>query len=237
MAEAPQALETRQRTVRLMARALGRNGLSGPFGHCSVRLDADHFLVCASRPMAMIAPGEAGTVVPVRGPLPEGVLGEVRIHQQVYQRRPEIGAVCRFLSPQIMALAALGLTPQARHGFGSYVAPAVPFWTDPQLVRNDTAAEGVAELMGNAPALVLNINGAVTAAPTPAQALGLAWLLEDSARVELTVRSIAPDAAPLATDQARQRATWSGGIAERLWDYLTRDDPEGPFMPPSMPPT
>ena len=60
-----------QRTLRRMARALGRNGLSGPFGHCSLRLDADHFLVCAPRPMALIAADEPGTVVPVAGPLPD----------------------------------------------------------------------------------------------------------------------------------------------------------------------
>ena len=218
--------EADQRTVRLMARALARNGLSGPFGHCSLRLDQEHFLVCAPRPMGMIAPGEAGTVVAIDGPLPAGVLGEVRIHQQVYRRRPEAQALCRFLSPQIMALAALGKVPQARHGFGSYFAPQPPFWPDPQLVRNDEAAQGVAQLLGDAPALVLNVNGAITVGETPAQALGLAWLLEDAARVELIALAAAPAAPPLPLDQARQRATWQGGIAERLWEYLTRDDAE-----------
>lgn len=221
-----QVAEETQLNLRRMARALGRNGLSGPFGHCSLRLDADHFIVCAPRPMALIKPGEAGTVVAIDGLLPAGVLGEVRIHQQLYRRRPDIGAICRFLSPQIMALAALGRVPRPRHGFGAYFSPAVPFWPDPQLVRNDEAANGVADLMGNAPAMVLNINGAVTAAPTAAQALGLAWFLEDAARVELAHLATASDAPPLAHEQALQRATWQGGIAERLWEYLTRDDPE-----------
>ena len=52
--------------VRVAARALARAGLVHAYGHCSARLDAGHFLVCAARPMGLIEPGEAGTVVPVK---------------------------------------------------------------------------------------------------------------------------------------------------------------------------
>jgi len=221
-------MEEQQIVVRKMARALARGGLVGPYGHCSVRLDAGHFLVCAARPMGMILPGEPGTVVPVEGPLPEGVLGEVRMHQQIYKRRGEVGAICRFLSPSVMALAALGLTPRARHGFGAYFHPQVPFWSDPGLIRNEPAAVGVAETMGNAPAVVVNINGAVTAGESPEQALTLAWFLEDAARVELAALSagLADKPTQMNDEQARARATWQGRIAERMWDYLTDGDPE-----------
>lgn len=181
--------EKQQRLVRQLARALGRNGLTGPFGHCSVRLDDEHFLVCAARPMAIIGADEPGTPVPVAGALPPGVLGEVRIHQQVYMRRPEIEAVCRFISPQITALAAIGRSPLPRHGFGAYFAPEVPFWTNSALVRDDGSAAAVAAMMGHAPAIVLNVNGAVTVGETPEQALALAWFLEDAARVELATLS------------------------------------------------
>lgn len=217
-----------QRVVRLMARALGRNGLSGPFGHCSLRLDAERFVVCAPRPMALVGAGEPGSVVPIDGPLPDGVLGEVRLHQQVYSRRADVHAVCRFISPNVTALAAMGRTPRPRHGNGAYFAPAVPFWTNSALVRDDAAAAAVATLMDHAPAIVLNVNGAVTAGSTPEQALALAWFLEDAARVELAVLAAGlADSAPLIVGEAaRLRATWQGRIAERVWEYLTRDDPE-----------
>lgn len=222
---APQAAEL---TVRRMARALGNNGLSGPFGHCSLRLDTDHLLVCAARPMAMVGVGEAGTVVPVKGALPAGVLGEVRLHQQIYRRRPDVQAICRFIPPQITALAALGRVPRARHGFGSYFQAGVPLWPDAVLVRNDSAAEQVAALLGPHPALVLNVNGAVTVAETPERAVALAWFLEDAARVELAALSsgLADTAPVLGTEVAAQRATWDGRIAERVWEYLLRNDPE-----------
>ncbi|MFM7567948.1 MAG: class II aldolase/adducin family protein [Betaproteobacteria bacterium] len=221
-------MEQQQIIVRKMARAMAKAGLVNAYGHCSVRLTDTTFLVCAPKPMGLIQPGEAGTVVPTEGALPEGVLGEVRMHQQIYQLRPEVNAVCRFLSPNIMALASLGLTPRPRHGFGAYFHPLVPFWSDPGLIRNDPAAIGVAKTMGGAPAVVVNINGAVTAGETPEQALTLAWFLEDAARVELVALSagLADKPTQMNDEQAKARATWRGRIAERMWECLTADDPE-----------
>ncbi len=221
-------MERKQVIVRKMARALARGGLVNAYGHCSVRLDETSFLVCAAKPMGMIKAGDAGAVVPVAGALPEGVLGEVRIHQQIYQLRQDVNAVARFLSPNVLALAALGLTPRARHGFGSYFYPQVPFWADPGLVRNDAAALGVAQAMGRAPAVVVAINGAVTAGESPQQALTLAWFLEDSARVELAALAagLADKAPRMSEEQAKNRATWQGRIAERMWDHLSAGDPE-----------
>jgi HCOMODA/2-hydroxy-3-carboxy-muconic semialdehyde decarboxylase len=167
-------------------------------------------------------------VVPVNGALPAGVLGEVRLHQQIYRRRPDVQAICRFIPPQITALAALGRVPRARHGFGSYFQAGVPLWPDAALVRNDTAAEQVAALLGPHPGLVLNVNGAVTVAETPERAVALAWFLEDAARVELAALSagLADTGPVLAGDVAAERATWNGRIAERVWEFLLRNDPE-----------
>jgi HCOMODA/2-hydroxy-3-carboxy-muconic semialdehyde decarboxylase len=214
-----------QRTVRLAARALARAGLVHAFGHCSVRLDAKTFLVCAARPMGLIEDGDGGTVVGVDGALPAGVLGEVRMHQQIYRRRPDVGAICRFLSPHVMTLAAMGQTPRARHGFGAYFHPQPPMWQDPQLVRNDSSARAVAETLGSAPAIVVGVNGAVTAATDMPRALALAWFLEDAARVELAVRAAGGEAHASFADAeaARQRATWEGRIAERMWEVLTHE--------------
>ena len=221
-------MEQQQIIVRKMARALARGGLVNAFGHCSVRLDEKSFLVCAAKPMGTIKPGDPGTVVPTEGALPEGVLGEVRMHQQVYKRRGDVKAICRFISPNVVALAALGLTPKARHGQGAHFYPQVPFWPDPALIRNDPAAAGVAETMGKAPAVVVSVNGAVTGAETPQQAVTLACFLEDAARVELAALNagLADKAPRMSEEQARNRATWQGRIAERMWDYLTDGDPE-----------
>lgn len=228
MSAQPAASALQQREVRMAARALSRAGLAHAYGHCSLRLDADHFLVCAAKPMGLILPDDAGTVVPVRGELPEGVLGEVRIHQQIYQRRADIGAVIRSMPPQLMALSCAGLTPQPRHGMGTYFQPGIPLWDDVQLLRTDEQASALGELFGQGKALAMRGNGAIVAGDSLIEALTLTWYLEDAARIELTLRSAGLEQGRPALDAqtCAQRATRNGRIYERMWDYLTVGDPE-----------
>lgn len=217
-------------TVRLAARALARAGLVHAYGHCSVRLDAERFLVCPPEPMGLIPPGAACVEVPVTGPLPEGVLGEVRLHQRIYASRPEAGGVVRFMGPNAMALAALGTVPAIRHGFGTYFVPAVGLWGDPQLIRDDARADGAIAAMGSSAGLLMRGNGAVTAGESLREATVFAWYLEDMCRIELAVRAAGlADAPAIPRDEAETRATRAGRIIERMWDHLTAGDPEKPI--------
>ena len=221
-------LQTRQILVRKAARAIGRAGLAHAYGHCSSRIDAGHFLVCAPEPMGLISPGLDGTIVPVEGALPDGVLGEVRIHQQIYRRRPDIGGICRTMPPNAMALAALGRVPKVRHGFGSYFSPGAALWNDPQLLRGDEPAARLAETFGAGRAILMRGNGAVTGAQTLERAVVLTWYLEDACRIELeALRCGQAESAPtLSHEEALARATDKGRIFERMWDFLTHGDPE-----------
>lgn len=220
--------EALARTVRIAARALGRAGLVHAYGHCSARIDADRFLVAPSKPLGLVRPGEPCTVVPVDGPLPDGVLGEVRLHQRIYAQRPGLGGVIRFMSPHAMALAALGRVPAIRHGFGAYFAPRVGLWDDPQLVRDDTKAQGAIAAMGESRGLLMRGNGAVVAGDSLEEALGLAFYLEDACRIELAaLASGLADAPVMGLEAAAERATRAGRLFERMWDYLTEGDPEG----------
>lgn len=228
MSTIPDATPAQQRRLRIAARALARAGLVHAYGHCSLRLDAGHFLVCAPKPMALITADDAGVVVPVDGPLPDGVLGEVRIHQHIYRNRPETGSVMRSMPQTVMSLSTARCTPQRRHGMGAYFPAPVPLWDDPQLIRSDEQAAGVARTLGDGNVVVMRGNGAVIAAPTLEKALVLTWYLEDAARVELQVRSAGLAGAGVVLDDAEAalRATDAGRIFERMWDYLTAGDPE-----------
>jgi HCOMODA/2-hydroxy-3-carboxy-muconic semialdehyde decarboxylase len=212
-----------QRLVQQGARALGRAGLVHAYGHCSLRLDESRFLVCAARPLELV--GEAsGTVCPVSGPLPDGVLGEVRVHQQVYARRSEVAAVCRIMPPALMAMSTQGMVPRPRHGIGAYF-DTLPLWPDPRLLRDDKAASGVAEMLGKSLAIVLRGNGAVVVGETMQQAVTLAWFLEDAARIERDIRAMGfdPERGLLDASETADRQVWSGQVAERMWDWLARD--------------
>lgn len=222
----PKASPEIESLVRVAARALGSNGLAHAYGHCSQRLDEEHFLVCAPRPMGLLAPEEPGTVVPIAGTLPPGVLGEVSIHQQIYATRPDIGGVCRTMPPTVMALSVLGKTPRPRHGIGSYFSPEVPLWADVQLVRTPEQAKAVCETMGNSCALVMQGNGVITIGSDLRVATVLNWYIEDAARIEVQVLNSGCKGILLDEGQARQRAIRSGEIFERMWQYMTFGDPE-----------
>jgi len=223
----PQLADAQHR-VRLAARALSRHGLVHAYGHCSERLDAEHFLVCAAKPMGLIAAGESGVIVPVSGSLPEGVLGEVRIHQQIYQRRPEARAVVRSMPRSVMTLGTARRTPRPRHGFGAYFGAGVALWDDPQLVRSDAGAAALAVELGALNALVMRGNGAVVAADSLLKAVVLTWYLEDAARLELDVLAAGLEGESVLLDEqaCTERATSTGLIYERMWDHLTAGDAE-----------
>ncbi len=212
-----------QQLVQRAARALGRAGLVHAYGHCSLRLDENRFLVCAARPLELV--GEAqGTTCPISGPLPDGVLGEVRVHQQIYARRRDVAAVCRIMPPVVMALSTQGVVPQPRHGIGAYF-DRLPLWPDPRLLRDDTAAAGLAEMLGDASAIVMRGNGAVVVGDTLQKAVTLAWFLEDAARIERDIRAMGLDPAQglLDASETADRQVWGGQVAERMWDWLARN--------------
>jgi HCOMODA/2-hydroxy-3-carboxy-muconic semialdehyde decarboxylase len=218
----------KQLLVRRAGRALARCGLVNAYGHCSVRIDDSSFLVSAPKPLGLLLPSDLGSVVNVEGPLPQNVLGEVRAHQQIYKRRPDVGGICRIMPPNIASVAALGRTPEVRHGFGSYFWPRAPFYNDSGLLRSDERASALAETLGAARAVIMKGNGAVVAGETLEEAVVLAWYLEDAARVELDVMKTGIAGADMIYIQreSEERATFVGRPVERMWDFLTAGDME-----------
>ena len=223
-----EALEITQRRVRLAARALGRHNLVHAFGHVSARLDNESFLVCAPRPMGMIDAGEDGTIVPIVGALPEGVLGEVRCHQRIYAIRPDVNGISRVFPRNVLTLSSMRMTPKARIGFGTYFHPQPPLWDDPLLIRSDEPAIAFAKTLGDARAIVMRGNGAVCVGPTVEESVVMAFFLEEAAGTELDVLATgrAEESVRYTDEQAAVRATGTGRIYERLWEYMTAGDPE-----------
>ena len=211
--------------VQVAARAIGRAGLAHAYGHCSARLDEHRFMVSPAKPMGLVTVEDEPVIVPVREALPAGTLGEVRLHQQIYLRRPDVRGIVRYQSPRLMSLSSMGRTPLARHGFGSYFAPQAPLWPDTRLVRDDDRAAAAADLLGQARAIVLRGNGAVAVGASLQEACVMAWYLEDAARVELDVLATGLTGLVMDDEEAAARATTQGLIIERMWEWLTAGDP------------
>ena len=209
--------------VRLAARALARHGLVHAYGHVSARVDADRFVVTPAHPLVRVTLSTPLVACSVDRELPTGALPEVRMHQEIYRARPDVGGICRFQSPKVLALSALRRTPRALHGLGAYFAPQPRLWDDPLLVRDQERAAAVATLLGTARAIVLRGNGAITVGETPREAACHAYFLEDAAALELAVLG---EAATVYTDdQAARRANAADKqLYARMWDFLLGDD-------------
>uniref|UniRef100_A0A653BCZ6 Aldolase n=1 Tax=Ectopseudomonas oleovorans TaxID=301 RepID=A0A653BCZ6_ECTOL len=75
-------------------------------------------------------------------------------------------------------------------------------------------------------ALAMRGNGAIVVGDSLTEALTLTWYLEDAARIELQLHSagLAERGTLLDANACEQRATRSGRIYERMWEYLTAGD-------------
>lgn len=217
-----------ERRLRIAGRTISRAGLAHAYGHCSLRLDDRHFLVSPSKPLGLSREGDHCHVLHVDEPIPAHVLGEVRIHREIYRRRPDVGGIVRAMPPHVMTLGACGLLPLPRHGFGAYFDNALELWDDPQLLREDDAAAALAVQLGGGRAILMRGNGCVVTGDTIEQAIVLTWYLEDMSRIEIGARALAcPYAKILTTAECQQRATWAGAICERMFQHLSHGDIEG----------
>ncbi|HEY0250774.1 MAG TPA: class II aldolase/adducin family protein [Kofleriaceae bacterium] len=207
--------------VILAARALSRHGLVHAYGHVSARVDANTFIVTGPHPLR----NAKDVITCTLTELAPGALPEVRIHQAIYRARPEVGGICRFQSPSVMALSACRQTPRALHGLGTYFAPHPPLWDDPLLVRDDERAAAVASQLGANRAIVLRGNGAVTVGGNVREAACHAFFLEDAAALELKLNGRA--STPYTADQAARRANSADKqLYDRMWEFLLGDDYE-----------
>jgi HCOMODA/2-hydroxy-3-carboxy-muconic semialdehyde decarboxylase len=212
--------------IRVAARTLAKAGLVTAYGHCSARLEEHRFLVSPPKPLGLVTAQDVPVVVATTGKLPVGALPEVIAHQHIYRLRADVGGIVRFQSPHVVALSALGRTPRALHGFGAYFAPCPPLHSDPRLVRDEASAADLAERMGGARAILMRGNGAITAGATLEEAVALAWYLEDAARVELAVLNTGLQPLVFTAEEVRGRAIDLGSMLQRMWNWMSADDPE-----------
>lgn len=210
--------------LRLAARALARHALVHAYGHASARIDDRHFLVTPPHPLGRVRLDTPLVLCGLDGELPAHALPEVRVHQAIYAARPDVGGMCRFQSPHVIALSAIGRTPRALHGLGAYFAPSAALWDDPMLIRDPERAAALAAQLAGGRAIVLRGNGAVTVGATLREAACHAFFLEDAARVELSVLATGQPATAYSAEQAARRGSGEGPLYDRMWEFLVGDD-------------
>ena len=150
--------------------------------------------------------------------LPPGAPPETWLHLAVYRARPDVAAVVRAQPEPTLAVGAChdGLAPL--HGQAAWLGRRVPVHPVPRLLRTEDLAAAAANTLGDADAMVLRGNGAVTTGSEPGVAVARMHLLATACRVHSAARD------PVALDDddiAAWRAVAPSMLA-RLWRHLAR---------------
>jgi len=209
---------TDDQEVAAAARVLAAAGLVDAFGHVSVRGE-DGILITPA-----VSLGDAGEELVVVDPgsdeLPAGAPKEAWIHLCVYEARADVNAICRAQPESVTAVSAGGSRIQALHGQGAFAGREVPVYDDARLVRDRASGRRLARALGDAPALALRGNGAVTVGASPGIAAARMYVLEASARINLRAASGARDLHPLSDVEFEAWRDVEDEILGRLWAHL-----------------
>lgn len=195
-------------------------GLVTAFGHVSA-LAGGQVLITPPQPLGSLT----GQPVPLdldADDLPADTPREAWIHLAIYRARPDVRAVCRAQPETATALASAGVPIRPLHGQGAFLGPEVPVFDDPRLVRDRERAGELAQTLGQAPAVLMRGNGAVTVGADLGQAVARMWLLEVSARINAQAAAAGRPRALSADEQAAWLAAETE-LLSRLWAHLRAD--------------
>ncbi|MDT0183966.1 class II aldolase/adducin family protein [Microbacterium sp. ARD31] len=224
MAEKPSAdADARTELVRA-ARVVAGAGLSDAFGHVSVRRGSS-LLITAPIPLAFQTPADVVTLSLDADDLPAGVPKEAWIHIAIARADSHVGAICRAQPRNVARATTAGRSIRPLDGQGALLGPTVATYDDSRLVRDAAAAETVAHLMGDAPAIVLRGNGAVTRGHDLGAAVARMWLLDRSADLSLHAPT---SAAPLAEGEQDWWRERDAELLPRIYDFLVRSHGDRP---------
>jgi ribulose-5-phosphate 4-epimerase/fuculose-1-phosphate aldolase len=193
------------------------------FGHVSARIaGTERILITPRRALGLITEAElveldlAGGQVVGEGRPPL----ETAMHLAVYRRRPDVMAIARGHPRHVAAYACAGEPLRVSHGFGANLGPVVPVFAQPFLVASAEMAEGVADALGQAEAVILQSNGMLAVGQTVPHACVQALFLEETAELQLlaqaaglTPRHYTPE------DAARRHGDDRVHEPVRAWEY------------------
>ncbi len=202
------------------ARALAAAGLVDAFGHVSERF-GDVALITPGLPLAAIESVDQLVELPLGeiDDLPAGAPKEAWVHWAIYRRRPEVGAICRGQPSSPLAVAAIVDELPALAGQAALAGAPVPIFGDSRLVRDRGRAVELAEVLGDAPSLIMRGNGALATGTTLGRAMARLYLLERAADVYLRAAA-AGTPRPLDPDEVSAWQAAGEELLERLWQYL-----------------
>jgi ribulose-5-phosphate 4-epimerase/fuculose-1-phosphate aldolase len=192
------------------------------FGHVSARVAGERVLITPRRALGLVTEPElveldlSGRQVAGEGSPPL----EAAMHLAVYRRRPDVMAIARGHPRHVAAYGCAGEPLRVAHGFGANLGAVVPVFTQPFLITSAEMAEGVADALGAAQAVILQSSGMLAVGQSVPHACVQALFLEETAEVQLLAQA-ARFTPRFYSPEAAQRRHGDDRVHEpvRAWEY------------------
>lgn len=204
------------------ARVLAALRLVDAFGHVSAR-HGDAIVITPPVALGEVARADLVEVPLDSADLPAAAPPETWLHLAIYRARADVHAIARAQPEESLAVGAELTELVPFFGQAAWLGRRVPVHPVARLARTAALATDSAATLGQADAMVLRGNGAVTTADSPGIAVARMYLLALACRVQATARN------PLALDEDDITAWQAAGppLLARLWLHLTRTHPGG----------
>ena len=192
-------------------------------GHCSVRLDAQRFLINMGSCQRSALTVEDLCIVDLEANQLEGRAAaplERHLHCGIYRARPEVKAIVHAHPKWSTFLTMTGHEYQPVYAQGSLVHP-VPLLDSPNSINTRAMAERLAAALGERPAALMKSHGAVTVGRDIVEAFVLANYMEENSYRQYMALQIGKPYAFSAEEIALCREKlWNAGLFQRTWDHF-----------------
>jgi ribulose-5-phosphate 4-epimerase/fuculose-1-phosphate aldolase len=111
------------------------------------------------------------------------------MHIAVYRRRADVTAIARGHPRHVAAFACAAEPLRVAHGLGANLGATVPAFPEPFLIASAEIAERVADVLGDAQAVILQANGMLAVGQSIPHACVRALLLEETAELQALARA------------------------------------------------
>jgi len=213
-------------TMVLACKIMDAFGLVQGFGHISSRLpNTSNILLTPKKALGLVKKHDL-VVVDDCGKTVEGSVTpflEIQMHLGIYQKRPDIGAICRFHSEMTSIFGVLKRSIRVVHALGYLLGPEVRGVSSSGLGHTPEIIGEIGDLLSSSYGIIFRGNGAATLGTNIIDACVRALLLEESARIQYKASLLGkPTYLSLAEMNRRNEDYWSlpdYDVYWRAWEY------------------
>jgi HCOMODA/2-hydroxy-3-carboxy-muconic semialdehyde decarboxylase len=197
-------------------RIISHEGLSDAFAHLSARLDEGKKMLFMPRKSPALVKADELFVVDFDTLVPQSA-----VHQAVYKARQDVASVIHFHSPAVILLSVVGRTIEPMHNYSAIFYEGVPVFEGTGQVESPERATEIAQLLGEAKAVILRGHGAVVVGRSIREACILALYLEESARLQAEAMKLgAAKFIDRAEAERIAKRTFKSASTDRAWEHF-----------------